>query len=100
MAERRNGEKKQNGAGKSKTGAGKPAAGAAKPPKLSPQQLAVVIGLLTNALSVESVLLDKDQTIQIVLEGSIRKKTKADRVAAALDDVSVGELFAALLRRQ
>ena len=93
VADRKNGGTKRKGAGKRGTGA-------ASSPRLSPQQLAVVIGLLTNALSVESVLLDKDQTIQIVLEGSIRKKTKADRVAAALDDVTVGELFAALLRRQ
>ena len=92
MANRKNGGKK--------TGAGANGQGASKNRKLSPQQLAVIVGLLTNALDVESVLLDKDQNIQIVLEGSIRRKTKADRIAAALDDVSVGDLFAALLRRQ
>jgi hypothetical protein len=49
--------------------------------KLTPQQIAVVIGLLTKALEVNSVLLDKDRRVEIVLEGSIRKKTKADVIA-------------------
>ena len=93
LANRKNGGNKQRGAGANGSGAAK------NNLKLTPQQLAVVVGLLTNALSVESVLVDKDQTIQIVLEGSIRKKTKADRVAAALDDVTVGELVEAFLRR-
>ena len=33
--------------------------------KLTPQQLAVIVGLLTNVLEVNSVLIDKDQKIEI-----------------------------------
>lgn len=65
--------------------------------KLTPQQIAVVVGLLANVLEVNSVLIDKNQTIQIVLEGSIRKKTKADRIAEQLNEVSVGDLIEAIL---
>ena len=75
------------------------AGGNKKKTKLSPQQLAVVVGLLTNSLDVISLLIDKDQRIQIVLEGSIRKKTKADRVAEQLNDISVSELIDAYLRK-
>lgn len=76
------------------------AGGNKKKTKLSPQQLAVVVGLLTNSLDVISLLIDKNQRIQIVLEGSIRKKTKADRVAEELNDISVSELIDAYLRKQ
>ncbi|WP_281272128.1 hypothetical protein [Paenibacillus flagellatus] len=34
-------------------------------------------------------MIDKDQEIQIVLEGSIRKKTKANLIAEQLDDIRV-----------
>ncbi|WP_181454656.1 hypothetical protein [Paenibacillus dendritiformis] len=65
--------------------------------KLTPQQIAVVVGLLANALEVTSVLIDKNQKIEIVLSGSIRKKTKADRVAEQLNEISVGDLIEAIL---
>jgi len=68
-------------------------------PKLTPQQIAVIIGLLTNVLEVNSVLLDKDQRIEIVLEGSIRKKTKADVIAEELGEISVGDLIEAFIRK-
>ncbi|MBG9794541.1 hypothetical protein ABD76_19245 [Paenibacillus dendritiformis] len=68
-------------------------------PKLSPQQIAVIVGLLTNALQVESVLIDRNQAIEIVLVGSIRRKTKADYVAEQMGGVSVAELIQAILRQ-
>lgn len=87
----------RNGFGKNGSGNGKKSKGVGK---LTPQQIAVVAGLLTNALSVESILINKDQTFEIVLTGSFRRKTKADLVAEELDEVSVGELIDAFLRRQ
>ena len=68
-------------------------------PKLTPQHMAVIAGLLTNALEVQSIMLDKDQTIEIVLVGSIRKKTKADQIAEDLADISVADLINALMNR-
>ena len=67
--------------------------------KLSPQQIAVIVGLLANVLEVNSVLIDKYQNIEIVLQGSIRKKTRADRIAEELGDISVGDLLDAFLRK-
>ncbi|MFL1676224.1 hypothetical protein [Paenibacillus dendritiformis] len=88
MARNRNG----TGGGNKKNGKKK-----SSPSKLTPQQIAVVVGLLANVLEVDSVLIDRNQTIQIVLEGSIRKKTKADRIAEELNEISVGELIEAIL---
>jgi hypothetical protein len=67
--------------------------------KLTPQQLAVIVGLLTNVLEVNSVLIDKDQKIEILLEGSIRKKTKVDRLAEELVEINVGDLIEAFMRK-
>ncbi|MFD1174730.1 hypothetical protein ACFQ3W_00200 [Paenibacillus puldeungensis] len=60
---------------------------------LTPQQLAVITGLLSQALSVDSVLIDKNKNIQIVLGGSLRKKTKADKLLNELSDVTLGEIL-------
>ncbi|MDO7908047.1 hypothetical protein Q5741_16665 [Paenibacillus sp. JX-17] len=70
-----------------------------KAQSLSPQQIAVIVGLLANVLDVDSILLDRNQQIQIVLTGSIRKKNKADRIAEELDNISVAELINAFLRK-
>lgn len=67
--------------------------------KLTPQQLAVITALLTNALSVDSVLVDKDQTIEIVLSGSLRRKNKTDKLVEELSGITVGELLDAISRR-
>lgn len=68
-------------------------------PKLSPAQIAVIVGILTNSLEVNSVLIDKDQRVEVLLEGSIRKKTKADKMAEELDDISVSDLIEAYILR-
>ncbi|MCR8643926.1 hypothetical protein NV379_14820 [Paenibacillus sp. N1-5-1-14] len=61
---------------------------------LTPQQLAVVAALLTNALEVESILLDRNQSIEILLTGSLRPKKNQP---AMMDP---GELFALLIDAQ
>ncbi len=39
----------------------------------------VILGLLTGVLEVENIVIGRDQTIQIVLEGSLKIKTKTTR---------------------
>ncbi len=43
--------------------------------KLSPQQIIVILGLLSNSLFINSVLIDKNQNIQIVVTGTIGQLT-------------------------
>jgi hypothetical protein len=86
----KNGNSKQSGSDGNKSNGGY---------KLTPQQIAVIAGLLANALDVESVLVDRNQQIQILLSGSLRRKTEADRVAEQLSGMSVGDLIDAFLRR-
>src|SRR5687768_2549724 len=61
--------------------------------RLTPQQIAVITAILANALSVESILVDKDKTVQIILEGSLRRKTKMDKLLAEMSELSIGDLL-------
>ncbi|MCW2278593.1 hypothetical protein [Heliophilum fasciatum] len=58
--------KKNNNQKKSKTASPSPLIG-------SPDSLLVILGLLSGALIVSSVIIKNDQTIQIVLDGSLAR---------------------------
>lgn len=46
-----------------------------KSKKISPAQALVVAGLLSGVLEVTSILVDKDQVVQIVLAGYLKEET-------------------------
>lgn len=63
---------------------------------LSTQQIAVITALLLNVLEVESVLIDNEQTVEIVLSGSLKRKTKMDKMLDEMSDMPVKDLWDAL----
>ena len=67
-------------------------------PRLSPNQVAVITALLTNALHVQSILVSKDQTIEVLLQGSLRQKSELDKFVDQVRDVPVGEFLSSLLK--
>lgn len=67
--------------------------------KLSPQQLAVITALLSNALKVDSVLVDRNKDLQVVLTGTLRRKTKTDKLLEELEDINIGDLLDAISNR-
>ena len=67
--------------------------------KLSPQQLAVITALLSNALKVDSVLEDRNKDLQIVLTGTLRRKTKTDKLLEELEEINIGDLLDAISNR-
>lgn len=66
---------------------------------ISPQKIAVIIGLLMDALHVQSLLIDKDQNIQIFLQGSVRKKTELDQMIDVISNMPAGDVWNAIKRR-
>lgn len=48
--------------------------------ELTPSQLLVISGILANVLEVESILLDKDQTVQILLTGTLKRETQLEKI--------------------
>lgn len=66
---------------------------------LGPSSLLVSLGLLSGVLEVISVLVDRDQSVQFILQGSLKRKTGLDR---AMDDIgghSFDEVMKAFLGR-
>ncbi|WP_096201374.1 hypothetical protein [Bacillus sp. FJAT-45350] len=69
--------------------------------KLSPQQIAVVAAILFNALYVQSVLVDKDQTVVVLLEGSLKKENEGmEKLLNEVRGLSLGELLLLLQGRR
>ncbi|WP_049754056.1 hypothetical protein [Heliomicrobium modesticaldum] len=66
---------------------------------LNPLKAAVIVGLLSDALIVDSLLVDRSQQVQIVLTGSLRRKTPLDKMLDEIGDQSFDDVLQALLRR-
>ena len=66
---------------------------------LTPAEILVISGILTDVLSVQSFLVDRNQQIQIVLGGSLRRKTELEKTLDEIGDKPFDEVLKALLRR-
>lgn len=66
---------------------------------LTPSQALVIGGILGGVLSVESVLVDKSQTVEIVLSGSLKQKTKLEKMLDQIGSMPFDEVVKAMLER-
>lgn len=66
---------------------------------ISPSSLLVTLGLLSGVLEVISVLVDRDQVVQFILKGSLKRKTGLDRAMDDIGGYSFEEVLRALLGR-
>ena len=66
---------------------------------LTPAQILVVSGILGGALSVDSFLVDKDQQIQILLTGSLKRKTELEKVMDEIGKKPFDQVLKAMLGR-
>jgi len=78
-----------------------PAAPASKKklPLLTPQKILVILGLLAGVLEVSSIAVDKDQVIEILLEGSLRRRTKLDQLLDEIGEMPFDEVLNSIIRR-
>lgn len=60
---------------------------------LSPEQIAVIAALITKSLSINSITLDKDQKIEVVLSGSLKQKTKMDKLLEEASSLTISDLL-------
>lgn len=72
---------------------------AGKAPVITPSQLIVIGGLLGGALEVTSVLVDKDQTVEILLTGSLKKRTDLEKMLDKIGSMPFDEVVKAMLGR-
>lgn len=90
-----NNQKKSNGNGNGNSKKNKKKANC---PKLSIDQIAVIAALLTNSLQVQSVLVDRNQAVEVLLVGSLRKKTQMDNLLEQISELPVGDFLDSLKR--
>ncbi len=65
----------------------------------TPAQISVIFGLLTGALSVNSVLVDRNQAVEIVLTGSLKRKTELDNILDVIGSMPFDEVLKAMMGR-
>lgn len=66
---------------------------------ITPSQALVIAGILGGVLEVDSVLVDKDQTVQIILEGSLKRKTELEEMMDKIGEMPFDEVLKAMLGR-
>lgn len=66
---------------------------------ITPSQGLIIAALLGGVLEVESVLIDRDQSVQIVLIGSLKEKTELEKMMDQIGSMPFDEVMQALLDR-
>lgn len=66
---------------------------------IHPSQALIIGALLAGVLEVDSILVDRDQTVQIVLSGSLKKKTDLEKLLDQIGSRPFDEVVKAMLGR-
>lgn len=74
-------------------------AGQKKKTSLTPARALVLLGILGGVLEVNSVLLDKEQAVQILLVGSLKRKTDLDKKLDKIGSMSFDQVMRAIIER-
>lgn len=66
---------------------------------ITPTQALVIAGILGGTLEVASVLVDTRQVVQILLTGSLKRKTTLDKMMEQMGNMKFDDVMQALLNR-
>lgn len=69
------------------------------PSVLTPQRILVILGLVAGVLEVRSVLIDRDQIIQIVLDGTLKRRTRLDKMLDEIGEMPFDDVLRAIMNR-
>lgn len=62
-------------------------------PQLSIDQIAVIAALLTNALQVQSVLVDRNQLVQVLLIGPLCQKKQVNNLLEQIRELPITDFL-------
>ena len=65
--------------------------------KLTPTQTMIIIGVITNAIEVHSALVDRNQAVQALISGSLKKKTELEKTIEAIGKLPFEEVLKAVI---
>lgn len=68
-------------------------------PSLNTSQILVLLGILGGVFEVTSVLVDSDQEVQVVLSGSLKRKTDLDKTLDDIGSHTFDEVMEAIIGR-
>jgi hypothetical protein len=86
-----------NGGGSGCDGGGQD--GSACPISLTPTEILVLAGILGGVLNVNSILINTDQEVQIILTGSLKRRTEIDKMLDAVGGKTFDEVMKAIVDR-
>ena len=66
-------------------------------PAINPTRALVILGLLGGVLDISSILVTRDQLIQIRLDGSLKRKTKLDKMLDEIGAMPFEDVMRAML---
>lgn len=66
-------------------------------PNLNPSEILVIAGLISGALEVSSVLLSRDQIVEVSLVGSLRRQTQLEQIMEEIGKLPFDEVMQAIL---
>lgn len=66
---------------------------------LDPQRLLVILGLLSGVLEVNSILVDKDQNVELLLTGTLKRKTRLDKILEQIGGMPFDDVMQAIFDR-
>lgn len=66
---------------------------------INPSQILIISAILAGVLEVTSVLVDRNQTIEIVLSGSLKRKTELEKLLDQIGSKTFDEVVRAMLGR-
>lgn len=84
------------GAGGTNTGTG---GSNGKFPPLTPSKALIIVGLLGDVFAVDSILVDKDQRIEIVLSASLKQKTQLEKIMDQVGQRPFDEVLKSIIGR-
>ncbi|WP_083248161.1 hypothetical protein [Desulfuribacillus stibiiarsenatis] len=66
---------------------------------LSPASMLVILAVLSGSLTVDSISIDKDKTVQVLLAGSLRRKTELDKMLDAIGEMPFETVLKAMMSK-
>jgi len=66
---------------------------------ITPSEALVIVGILAGALEVESILIDRHQQVDIILTGSLKKKTQLEKIMDQVGTMPFDEVMKSILGR-
>ncbi len=73
--------------------------GSACPISLTPSEILVLAGIFGGVLNVNSILINSEQEVQILLTGSLKRRTEMDKMLDAVGGKTFDEVMKAIVDR-